>query len=248
MLFNENSVLGIESVEYMRWNGGKFKVKPRPFSGLAFRVRGDAMIQGGGKNLEVHAGDILYLPQNMGYTAKYGDTEMIAIHFVTAKDDDRIEVYSPGNGEKFSQLFMEMLRIWERKDPGFKVFAMAQLYTILGSLVASEAKQNLPDHFLKALSYLNSHYRENGLCVNRVCTEAGIGATVFRQLFKKHYRETPTEYITRLRLEYARKLISGGETVENAALESGFSDPKYFSRVVKKYFGCTPRAFKTYGK
>lgn len=248
MLLNENTVPVIKSVEYMRWNGGNFKVEPRPFSGLAFRVRGDAVIQGGGKSCQVHAGDILYLPQNMGYTAKYGDTEVIAIHFVTAEDDKEIEVFSPRNGEEFRQLFMDMLRIWERKEPGYKIFAVAQLYTILGSLAASEAKQNLPDHFLKALSYLNSHYRESGLCVNRVCAQVGIGATIFRQLFKKHYRETPTEYVTRLRLEYARKLISGGETVERAALESGFSDPKYFSRVVKKYFGCTPRAFKDYGK
>ena len=99
MLLHENAVHGIKSVEYMQWNGGKFKVAPRAFSGLAFRVRGDAVIQGGGKSCEVHAGDVLYLPQNMGYTAKYGDTEMIAIHFVAAEDDGEIEVYSPRNGE-----------------------------------------------------------------------------------------------------------------------------------------------------
>ena len=248
MIFHENPVLRIERIEHMQWNGGNFKVEPRSFSVLAFRIRGEAVIQGGGKTYEICAGDILYLPQKMGYTAKYSDTDMIAIHFVTAKDDREIEVYSPRNSEEFHQLFLQALRIWERKEPGYKIFDMAQFYMILGTLAAAEAKQNLPDHFLKAISYLNSHYTESDICVDRVCTRSGIGATVFRQLFKKHYRETPTEYITRLRLEYARKLISSGETVENAALESGFSDPKYFARVVKKYFGCTPRSFKTYGK
>ena len=56
------------------------------------------------------------------------------------------------------------------------------------------------------------------------------------------------EYITRLRLEYARRLIANGVSVESTAYESGFNDPKYFARVVKKHFGCTPRNLKTYGK
>jgi AraC-like DNA-binding protein len=37
-------------------------------------------------------------------------------------------------------------------------------------------------------------------------------------------------------------------TIEDAACESGFNDPKYFARVVKKHFGCTPRDLKLYGK
>ena len=58
----------------------------------------------------------------------------------------------------------------------------------------------------------------------------------------------PVAYITDLRLEYARNLISGGMSIEAAAVESGFNDPKYFARRVKKHFGCTPSKLKTYGK
>ena len=39
-----------------------------------------------------------------------------------------------------------------------------------------------------------------------------------------------------------------GTSIEEAAEKSGFSDSKYFARVVKKYFNCTPSAFKLYGK
>ena len=42
-------------------------------------------------------------------------------------------------------------------------------------------------------------------------------------------------------------LIAGDENVEAAALASGFSDAKYFARVVKRHFGCTPRQLKHYG-
>lgn len=67
-------------------------------------------------------------------------------------------------------------------------------------------------------------------------------------MFKKYYLKTPVEYITDLRLEYARNLISGNMPIEQAALGSGFSDPKYFARVVKKNFGCTPKDLKMFGK
>ncbi|MBQ4259179.1 MAG: AraC family transcriptional regulator [Lachnospiraceae bacterium] len=34
--------------------------------------------------------------------------------------------------------------------------------------------------------------------------------------------------------------------MEKAAIASGF-DSKYFARVVKQYYGCTPRDWKDYG-
>ena len=157
-------------------------------------------------------------------------------------------MYSYPNAEQFRQLFLQALQIWEKKAPGYETFALAQFYTVLGTIAECEAKSTLPSHFLRALAIINAQYTDSALRVDNVCQKAGIGTTVFRQLFKKHYQKTPTEYVTRLRLEYARKLISQGVTVESAAYESGFSDPKYFARVVKKQFGCTPKSFKNYGK
>ena len=43
-------------------------------------------------------------------------------------------------------------------------------------------------------------------------------------------------------------IVGLGKAIELAAAESGFSDPKYFARVVKKHLGCTPRELKKYGK
>ena len=54
--------------------------------------------------------------------------------------------------------------------------------------------------------------------------------------------------MTDLRLEYARSLITNGVSVETAAYECGYNDAKYFARVVKKQFGCTPRELRNYGK
>ena len=249
MLYQGNNpILRIVDVAHIRWKGETFHVAPRKFSALAFRISGSAMIDQGGDTHCVNTNDILYLPQNMGYTARYTDTEMLAIHFVTLRDDRQVEVYPFRNGEQIYKYFLQAHALWQAKAPGYTVNALAQLYAILGTICEQETSVNLPPHFIQAVSFINGNYRNNALTVEMVCAHAGIGATTFRQLFHKHYQKTPTQYITDLRLEYARNLISGGMSIENAACESGFNDPKYFARVVKRAFGCTPKAFKTYGK
>ena len=249
MLCNgENPVLRIVGVDHIRWNENVFEVPPREYAVLSFRVRGSTTICGGGDRLLIQTNDILYLPQHMGYTAEYTDTEMICIHFVTMYDDPEMKLYTFQNGGQFYKMFLQALTVWEEKRPGFGIYSMAQLYSILGALQENETPAVLPPHFLRAVSMINANYRDPGLCVDAVCAQAGMGTTAFRRLFKQHYRKTPTEYITGLRLEYARNLVSRGISVEKAGYESGFNDPKYFARVVKKYYGCTPRDFRTYGK
>ena len=249
MLYEGNNpVLQIVGVEHMYWRGGVFDVKARDYSALAFRISGNATITIGGKEHYINANDILYMPQNIAYKAEYSDTEMMVIHFVTSENDSDVEVYSIQNVEQIYKLFLSALDFWRNKEPGFHVYVLSQLYMLLGVILEKSTKTNQPQNFLDAMSFVNSNYKNSALSIDRICVESGISATVFRQLFKKYYQKTPTEYITSLRLEYARSLISNGVSVEIAAYESGFNDSKYFARVVKKHFGCTPRELKNYGK
>lgn len=249
MLYNgENAILQIVDVVQLRFPGESVTVAPRAYASLAFRIRGSAAICYGEKECHVNTNDILYLPQKLGYKAEYTDTEMIAVHFVTARDDREAEVYSFENSAQLYKLFLQAQSLWENRKPGYPVYLMAQLYAILGTILEQKTKTVLPPHFLNAISFINANYRSNGLSMDKICAAAGIGATAFRQLFRTHYQKTPTQYIMDLRLACARNLISGGMSIEEAAWESGFNDPKYFARAVKKHFGCTPRDLKTYGK
>jgi len=243
----DNPVLSIDAVEHMQWLSGSYRVAPRNYCALAFRIRGTARIDCQGSTYTVGINDVLYLPQDLGYTATYTDTEMIVIHFVTRRSDKRVEVYPMEDSGRIYKLFLRARALWENKEPGYRVYVMSQLYSILGTILETQTKTNLPPHFLQAVSYINSNYR-SGITMKTICEASGIGATVFRQLFRQHYHKTPVAYITELRLEYARNLIAGGMPIEQAAAESGFNDAKYFARVVKKLFGCTPRELKTYGR
>ena len=244
----KNPARCIVGVERVVWEGGKFEVEPREYSSLAFRIGGASTVTVGEKTYCAFGGDILYLPQGLPYRAEYTDTDMLAIHFVTEADDAEPEVYTPRNAEQIYQSFIAAHTLWQNKALGHEAYVLSQLYYILGELCANELKNRMPEHFINALSYINTNYRDPDLSAEKICKNAAISQTDLRLLFRKHYQKTPVQYITRLRLEYARNLISCGEAVERAAEKSGYSDPKYFARVVKKHYNCTPRDLKTYGK
>ncbi len=249
MLYNgDNPIVRIEGVFHMKWSGGNFDVAPRKHSALAFRIKGEALIRSRGREYSVGVNDVLYLPQNVEYTAEYTDTEMIVVHFITAADDGCLEVYSSDDAESLYKAFTKCFSLWESKQTGYRLFVTSELYGILGILMKSETAVRLPSYFLSAVSYINSNYRSPSLSIPEVCKYAGISETVFRALFKEHYKKTPVAYINDMRVEYARCLIANGYTVDSASSESGFGDPKYFARTVKKLYGCTPRSFKNWGK
>jgi AraC-like DNA-binding protein len=65
-----------------------------------------------------------------------------------------------------------------------------------------------------------------------------------RRRFKKSTGQTPVEYLTNLRIEYAKKLMSENSmlrySIGEIGVMSGYYDSHYFSRIFKKKTGVTP--------
>lgn len=248
MLYEGNNhITKIINAERLVWRPGTFDVKPRKVCALAFRVQGTADMRCAGKHYFIDAGDVLYMPQGLGYQVEYSQTEMFAFHFVTEKDDPEPEVYRLQNPREIHQLLMQAADLWSRKELGYVNYCTGLLYQVLGQLCAQNMQLEMPPHFRRAVSYIHQHFREN-IAITELCRQVRISPTAFRQLFHQHFGMPPTEYIRRLRLEYARGLIAGGCTVEQAAQQCGIPDPKYFARLVQKEYHCTPRQLKLYGK
>ena len=73
------------------------------------------------------------------------------------------------------------------------------------------------------------------------CKSLGYNQDYLRRLFCKEFGVSPVEYLNKLRLDYAEKLICNTNYPINAvALQSGYADPYYFSRVFTKRFGLSP--------
>jgi len=68
-----------------------------------------------------------------------------------------------------------------------------------------------------------------------------------QKVFKQIIGESPKQYIIRLRLETAFHLlvIHPQKSIQEIALESGFSSPSVFSRAIKSYFGHSPEQVRS---
>lgn len=67
-----------------------------------------------------------------------------------------------------------------------------------------------------------------------------------RKLFKKEVGMSPLEYLIELRMKTAERLLTlwaAGYTITQIAEMCGFDNSLYFSRVFKKYYGCSPTQF-----
>lgn len=71
-----------------------------------------------------------------------------------------------------------------------------------------------------------------------------------RKLFQKEVGVTPLEFLTSERMKLAKNLLQSGisnqysgYTVSQIAEACGFSEPLYFSRVFKKYYGVPPTVY-----
>ncbi len=88
-------------------------------------------------------------------------------------------------------------------------------------------------------------YTDADLSLRSVAEQVYVTPSYLSTLFKRELGTSFVEYITKLRMEKAKELLSTGEhkTYEVAAL-IGYSDPQYFSSRFKRYTGETPTTFR----
>lgn len=77
-----------------------------------------------------------------------------------------------------------------------------------------------------------------------VAAACHINAPYLCRLFKRYGAESPYQMLVRLKMRCATDLLSGAPLlVKQVAKAVGFADPYHFSRVFKKVYGVSPRAF-----
>ena len=96
----------------------------------------------------------------------------------------------------------------------------------------------------KAEAFINRNYMKD-ISLDDISRYCNISSYYFSKLFKQETGENYVEYLSRVRIENAKKMLSESEaSVKEISFSVGFSDPNYFSRAFKKYEGVSPTEYK----
>ena len=79
--------------------------------------------------------------------------------------------------------------------------------------------------------------------------KAGLSVSHFSDMFREQVHQSPMSYFTQLKIRAACRLLDLTEkSVKVVAIETGYSDPYYFSRVFKKEMGISPDKYRAIKK
>lgn len=91
--------------------------------------------------------------------------------------------------------------------------------------------------------YVLSQLDNTQLTVELMAAALKTSRTGLYQLVHEHYGMTPLNYILHVRLQKAVEKLEREMSVRDVSMQCGFSDPKYFSKVFRKYKGVLPSAY-----
>lgn len=221
---------------------------PRPYHALSCRLSGQATFTAREQQVTVEDNSVLYMPADTPYHLRAGAEQIIVIHFeVSAPMEKRFSALSEVS-PTLRERFVALHRTWQEKAPGYELRAMSLFYGILEQLRhhIDLPQQQLYRRLRPAVERLHADFADPALSVAALAAQAKLGDTQFRRLFCQLMGKTPLDYLNALRVERAAALLDDGLlSVEEIALRCGFSDPKYFSTVFRKYKGMPPSAYRT---
>ena len=110
--------------------------------------------------------------------------------------------------------------------------------------VFSGQRQHGDEEILKTQSYIEEHYASN-LSIDQVSALCHTGKRNFIRRFKAATHNTPIEYLQRVRIEAAKKVLENEDcSLYDVMDRAGYGDIKMFRMVFKRITGLSPRDYR----
>lgn len=101
----------------------------------------------------------------------------------------------------------------------------------------------------EAIAYMQEHYQEDDISLNRVAANINISPGYFSTIFRQEMGRTFVEYLTGIRMEKAcEQLMCTSKKTSEIGFDVGYRDSHYFSYIFKKTQGCTPKEYRSRGR
>ena len=157
-------------------------------------------------------------------------------------------IYSSGGAYSFLNLLLHLIEknygretaIWCAKVSEIDFDRIDQNQFV----VFNGQKGHFDEDVLRIQDYIEEHYPEK-ISIESLAEMAATSSRNLVRRFKKATKNTPIEYIQRVRIESAKKnLESTTMNVHEVMYKSGYNDDKAFRTIFKRYAGLTPLEYR----
>ena len=156
-------------------------------------------------------------------------------------------VLRPAAGDHLRQGLLDIYKARGSDYPA-AVRMAGYLQAALGLLMAEgpcRGEEALSRYARQGADFLQRNYSRN-VGVEETARTCGVSRSCLYRAFQAEFRCSPSDYLTRFRIQRACQLLCHSTlSVSAVAVSAGFADPFYFSRAFRREVGCSPSAYRT---
>lgn len=145
--------------------------------------------------------------------------------------------------------FEQAYGLWSAKNKGYEWHVKLALLEILHKIERlleqdSTTNMNVHKYIEAAIELMKAHYSQS-ISRDWLAKRLSLSPGYFSIIFKRHTGFTPIQYLNKIRMDEAKKLLKTSRlAINEIAREVGFSDPFYFTRQFAAHVGIPPREFR----
>ena len=118
------------------------------------------------------------------------------------------------------------------------------VYERVKKSVSNHLSRGYRKEIRNAMDYMEKNLSRE-ITLNEVAEYAGISPVYFSQLFKQQTGENFSEYLNKIRINKAKRLLEETNLkIYEVAYSSGFNQPQYFIKIFKEMVGMTPLDYR----
>ena len=208
-----------------------------------------------GESFEAGAKDMIYLPYGEKYTSFWrGYEDDPEIHYfildIVLKDNGNNVVdfgAEPGiiihdSASNYKGIFNEIIEEYN-SNPIYSLACVSLVFRFCYEVICNQKTDKIPIKYQKIMDgifYINNNYLDS-FTIGDLAKMCAVSESCFRRLFYEYKGRQPIEFKNSLRIRKAKELLMTGKyTVTEVASMVNCGDLKYFSKMFKRYMGCTP--------
>ena len=227
---------------------------------LEFVDRGEGTLKLDGKSYDLHPGSFFIYGPGTPHKIETSKDNPLGKYFVTFHGSQVADFFKdyeiPGSmmahchrGESVRRSFSMLIERGVRKSKLTESLCSLIVRELL-LLCLDDSAGNIDTDSPAYLTYSRARgYIEDGYLdlqsLEAVAKGCGVEAAYLCRLFARFHDESPYQFLTRLRMDYAsRLLLEDDASVRSVAQRMGYKDPFHFSRVFKSVHRIPPSKFR----